>query len=260
MAGRITGARAHYDGANTGAFASGINFQIQFPPRIFDPVPVAPVNGQTVPGNPPHLRARNSVKQGPVQPVNYGFQISPNPSFTAIVAQGMMPEGGSETVYLPSAPLQWGTTYYWRVAATDGIVYSSWATASFRTPNQTPAPGPGPSPGPPPGGPCSGSEIDIVTCRRAAFGATVSPAEAPTLLRGIATDLNRGMGTPRYGLLRKTSGNNCGGYSCDIICSRDGNHWDVMLSGPDASTGFSGPAHPAWNNVGPIDASRCDVR
>ena len=124
-----------YDGANSGPFTAGINFQIQFPPRVFDPVPVDPVNGETVSGNRPHLRVRNATKQGPVLPVNYMFQVSPNPSFTAIVAQGAMPEGASETVYLPSAPLQWGTTYYWRVAAGDGVVGSSWAFASFRTPN-----------------------------------------------------------------------------------------------------------------------------
>jgi hypothetical protein len=248
-----------YDGANSGPFSSGINFQIQFPPRIFDPVPVDPVNGQTAAGNPPHLRVRNSTKQGPVLPVNYAFQVSPNPSFTPIVAQGAMPEGAAETVYLPTAALQWGATYYWRVAAGDGQVNSSWAVASFRTPNPAPGPGPGPTPGPPPGGPCAGSEIDIVTCRRAPFGPTVSPSEAPSLLRGIAQDLNRGMSTPRYGILRKTTGNNCGGFSCDIICSRDGQHWDVLIAGPDASTGFSGPSHPTWHNVGSVDPSRCQI-
>ena len=37
-----------------------------------------------------------------------------------------------------------------------------------------------------------------------------------------------------FGILEKASGNNCGGYSCDIICSGQGNaqkQWDVLIDG-----------------------------
>jgi hypothetical protein len=240
-----------YDGANTGSFAVGLNFEIQLPSRIFEPQPIEPQSGQTTASNPPHLKIRNSQKQGPVNPVNYLFQLSANNAFTDIAAQGSVPEnGGGETVYLPAAVLQAQATYYWRVLGSDGQVHSEWATSSFRTAASSPGPS-GPLPPPPPGGNCSGAPLDVVTCRRAQYGSRVSPSEATSLLRSIASDLNRGLASPYYGILPKSGGNQCGGYACDVICATSSDHWDVFTDGPDSTQNYSGTAAPTWRYVGP---------
>jgi lysozyme len=64
------------------------------------------------------------------------------------------------------------------------------------------------------------SPEDVVTAQRAHYGERVAPSEAPTLLQAIAADLTQTFGT-RYGLLVKTSGNNCGGFACDIVCDAE---------------------------------------
>ena len=65
-----------YDGANTGSFAGGLNFEIQLPSQLFNPQLVSPVNGQTAENQRPHLRIRNSPRQGPILNVNYAFQVA----------------------------------------------------------------------------------------------------------------------------------------------------------------------------------------
>lgn len=90
----------------------------------------------------------------------------------------------------------------------------------------------------------------IVERQRAQYGPTISPAEAPTLLKEIAADLGATLGQP-FGLLLKTSGNNCGGYACDIICDAT-NHYDVFNDGPDASQNYSGKAIAQWLLKGPV--------
>lgn len=66
------------------------------------------------------------------------------------------------------------------------------------------------------------------------------------LLRQIAKEVGGGV-------LTKTSGNNCLGYSCDIICFSDGSHFDVLGDSDNL-------AIPQWELVGNIDPSRCEVQ
>ena len=77
-------------------------------------------------------------------------------------------------------------------------------------------------------------------CKPCPSAAASAPASATTpavppivFLKGIAGDLNR-LGTwgTGYGLLRKSSGSSCGGYSCDIICQGTGTsqkQYDVLI-------------------------------
>lgn len=51
------------------------------------------------------------------------------------------------------------------------------------------------------------------------------------------------------GILSKPSGNNCQGYSVDVIIYRDGRAFDVLVDGGGANT-------PAWNQIEPIDPGR----
>jgi hypothetical protein len=251
-----------YDGANTGPMASSVSFDVYPPVTIGPPTLAGPASGSVLTTVVPFLSVRNSVRTGPAGNIRYGFQVSTNQAFTQVVAantnQPENPEG--QTSWVPGG-LGHSTTYFWRVIASDGETTSPWSSVwSFTTPAAAPAPSPG---APPPGGSCASRASDpeaVVACRRAQYGARLSPSQAPGLLRAIAGDLNTGTGSTSYGLLIKTSGNNCSGFACDIICRRTGDHWDVFIDGPDASSGYSGTAAPAWTYKGTIDPARCDVR
>jgi hypothetical protein len=54
---------------------------------------------------------------------------------------------------------------------------------------------------------------------------------------------------PAVGLLDKPTGNNCGGYSVDIICFNDGVIYDVLFDSGGANT-------PQWNFAGVVPTSR----
>jgi hypothetical protein len=109
--------------------------------------------------------------------------------------------------------------------------------------------------------PCAAQSLtpeDVVSRQRAAYGERVTPAQAPDLLHAIAEDLTATFGT-RYGRLVKTSGNNCGGFACDIICDANKDHFDVFQDGPDASVNYAGVASPAWNSKGFIGDRTCQL-
>jgi hypothetical protein len=146
-------------------------------------------------------------------------------------------------------------TYFWRARATDGEVTSGWSSVwTFKTPAPT-VPGGGTAPAPC-GPPYPNSPLGIVECQRSKFGARLSSSQLVLLMRAIARDLNAGgiAGGP-YGVLRKTGGANCGGYSCDIICAGQGNsqrQYDVL---GDAE----GSATPGWSGPHTVPNIRVDV-
>lgn len=85
-------------------------------------------------------------------------------------------------------------------------------------------------PVPPPAG-CTGDGLDIVRCQRAAWG-RIPHEQIETFLRDVVRDLNAaGVPGGPFGLLVKTDGNSCSGYSCDVLCSGNGpdqRQWDVL--------------------------------
>ncbi len=95
------------------------------------------------------------------------------------------------------------------------------------------------------------AQQDIVAQERAAYGAVVTADQAPVLLTAIARRLSGGP----WGLLVKTSGNNCGGYGCDIVCNAQGEHFDVLTDGP--GDGQPGPSGPSWQPKGPYAPRIC---
>jgi hypothetical protein len=253
-----------YDGANTGPMASSASFDVYPPVTISPPTQLSPANGSPVDSTGPVLRVRNSSRTGPAGNIRYFFQVASDQAFTQYVAfTGTgQPENvpAGETTWVPYG-LDNGTTYYWRAAATDGEVTSSQSPVwTFKTPSAAPAPSPSPGPI---GGSCSSRAADpeaVVACRRAQYGSTISPSQAPGLLRAIAQDLNAGTNSSFYGVLQKTGGNNCSGIACDIVCARNGsNHWDVLIDGPDATVGYAGTSSPSWQPKGAISASLCLV-
>jgi hypothetical protein len=84
----------------------------------------------------------------------------------------------------------------------------------------------------------------------------MSASDKVNMLRGAARELNaRGFSEGPFGILRKTGGTNCGGYSCDIICSGQGNaqkQWDVLSD-------HDGRAEATWSGPHTVPNIRIDT-
>ena len=136
------------------------------------------------------------------------------------------------------------------------------ATQVFRTP-EPPKPVPVPTPGGGSGGACGPpwpAPLGIVQCERAKFGTPMGPTNTVTVLKAVASDMNKsGYPGGPFGILRKTSGSSCNGYSCDIICSGQGNsqqQWDVFIDSDNtAGATFHGPG-----TVPGIRVDQCDIQ
>jgi hypothetical protein len=89
--------------------------------------------------------------------------------------------------------------------------------------------------------------VEIVTKVSAGTPADAPPAHVVAVLKRIAYELNAAkVAEGPFGILRKASGHNCVGYSCDIICAGqddDQQQWDVFLDG--------NPSRPTWGRVRP---------
>jgi hypothetical protein len=217
------------DGANSSNY-SVAGFELLPKPQLDPPPAIAPINNAQTASRSPQLVVGASARNAAVTDVAYEFQLASDPAFTVIVAAGVRNEENGSTSF-GLGDLAPSTTYYWRARAIDSEITSGWSTIqSFRTPGGS-SPGPGPSPGPAPGGPCNGDGQAIVECERAKYG-HMNGGEIVAFLQAVADSLNRnGVPGGRFGLLLKPSGNNCSGYSCDIICSGNGGgqrQWDVL--------------------------------
>jgi len=156
--------------------------------------------------------------------------------------------------------------YSWRVRATasyvadDGKVvdaFGPWSdTQSFITPalsGRVPKLGPGPA-----GASCSHltEPFNIVTCRRAQFGEQMTHDQILMFEKSVASDLNKSaIGGGPYGVLRKSAGQVCGDYSCDIICSGSGAgqmQWDILFDSDGVQT-------PIWKGPRMLPEIRVDV-
>jgi hypothetical protein len=89
----------------------------------------------------------------------------------------------------------------------------------------------------------------ILGCERGKYG-HMNDEEVAEFLKHAAESLNRNniAGGP-YGVLRKETGSNCAGYSCDIICAGDGTdqrQYDVLLDsdGSQQVTWGDAQTHP----------------
>jgi hypothetical protein len=242
------------DGANTGPFASAA-FEIFPKPAINPPSAIAPVNNALTANAAPVLTVRNSTTVGPVGNMSYEFQVANDQAFAQLISAAIVAETAGQTS-MTSAPLAGGRTYFWRARVTDGETTSAWMPAqSFQTPAAPPPP-PSPGPSPAPGGPCNSSNaLSIVECERAKFG-HMSSSQTVQFLRSTAASLTRnGISGGPFGLLRKSGGSSCNGFSCDIICSGQGNaqkQWDVL---GDAE----GAQNPSWNGPNTVPHIRVDV-
>src|SRR5688500_8301516 len=219
------------DGANQSPWSDAVGFQVLMPTAFGAPAPRAPIANEMV-STRPELVVGNGSAQGPVGQAYYLFQVSTSPSFSSLIVNEEAPQQGGETKLTVPAPLPFATTYYWRVRISDGETVSPWSSVeSFRT-GSAPAPGPSPGPTPAPGGSCVlGSGDAIMVCNRARYG-YMNADQIVEMLTQATRDLNAARidGYP-FGLLVKTGGHQCNGYSCDILCAGNGSsqrQWDVL--------------------------------
>ena len=249
------------DGANSSTYASA-GFEMLPRALLTTPGPISPVNNVQVAERRPTLRVRNSERNSAVGPVTYFFMVAKDQAFTQISASGLVDESGN-TSWMVDRELDYGLTHYWRVRATDGEVTTDWSqTQVFRAPNQPAGGGGGTGGGGGgnTGGACNASSAQaIVECERAKYG-HMSHGQMLDFLRNVVRSLNRnGIGGGPYGILRKQSGTNCGGYSCDVLCAGQGSgqrQYDVLgdIEG-DQSPGWSGP-----HTVPDIRVDVCEVQ
>jgi hypothetical protein len=250
------------DGANTGSPASS-QFDIFPQAAVNPPAPIAPLGNAVTSTNSPVVTAANSTIVGPVGGLSYEFQVASDQAFTHLVAAIITGEGSGQTSFTAGS-LPASATMFWRVRASDGQTTSAWsATQVFRTPAVVapppPASGAGGGTG---GGTCTGHDaLSIISCERNKFGHMTASDEVQ-FLKNAASSLNRnGIQFAPFGILRKSSGSSCNGYSCDIICSGNGSssqrQWDVLSDGDPWPNG--GAQNPTWNGPSMSPNIRLDV-
>lgn len=99
--------------------------------------------------------------------------------------------------------------------------------------------------------------VDIVAKASAGTPADAPPAQVVDVLKRIAYELNAAkIPEGPFGILRKASGHNCVGYSCDIICAGQDDEqrqFDVFLDG--------NPTRPTWGRVRPpLRTDVCEIQ
>ena len=255
--------RAYYwrakadDGANASTYATS-DFNV-LPRAVFTPPAAAtPVNNVQVGEPNPTLKLINSSHNEAVGSVSYFFVVAKDQAFTQIVASGTAPEG-SPTQWTVNRNLDFAVTHYWRARGTDGDTTSDWSqTAVFRGPAAPSTGGGGGGGGGsiPPGGPCNSTNgLTIVECERAKYG-HMSSSQMLEFVKATVRSLNRnGVAGAPFGILRKTGGHNCGGYSCDVICSGNGNsqrQWDILGD-------IDGDQWPGWGGPNSLPNIRVDI-
>lgn len=240
------------DGANTGDYSPVRHFEVQQPVVILAPVPDSPIGGETLGNRRPTLTVNNAGRSGPHNTLRYHFEIGLDQAIAQRIWDAETFEEPGQTRLSPHFDLAPSTMHFWRVRVHDGETIGPWSRVeSFRS---GAAATPGPTQPPGSGAPCLGplSPLGILECHRAKYGTPMNHDERLAFLRGAVRDFNvHGVPGGPFGLLRKASGNNCGGYSCDVICAGQGSQqqqWDVLRD----------EEHPVWG--GPIEGSiRVDI-
>ena len=240
------------DGANTGPYSAVGTFQVFTPVVLGKPVAVAPANDVSLSNAHPAFTIGNAPRSGPVGAITYTIELSSSAAFSPLSAIWQVGEQPNTTTLNAPADLPGGTQFFWHVRASDpGNLGPYSDTQSFKTPAAAPPPAP---PGGGGGGaPCLANTAEsIVQCERSKYG-FMSRTDLVNFLRATATDLNQHhiSGGP-FGILPKTSGNQCNGYSCDIICNGSLQGWDVLGDVDNTQT-------PQWS--GPIGVpSGCQIQ
>jgi hypothetical protein len=234
------------DGANVSNYSEVVSFVALVPVVLSAPTANSPSG--TISTTVPEFKVGAGTKSGPYDRIEYRVEVATDPGFSSVITAFGVPEGGSETTIAENVGYGNNTTYYWRARTRDtgdsGAV-SPWSSTQTFTPTVVVAP---PTGG---GGGGSGAScgltdpLSILQCNKEPYPGQLHGSTAVAFLRASARDMNAaGVPGGPFGLLVKTSGNNCDGYSCDIICAGQGGsqrQYDVLMD----------ETWPAWNLVDP---------
>jgi len=227
----FTGAEAGPDGSTLKATA---------------PVPVSPVGGVEITDLDPDLVINNAESKfvGNL-PLSYIFEVTDEDG-RVVYRSGPVPQGaGGRTTHEIGDDLDDNETHSWRAYAVyQGQRGPTSNAASFKTLNRF-------------GVSCAhtGTELGIVACRFEQHGGNaMDHEETIQFMREVAYDLNRlGISDKGgFGILIKTTGNNCLGYSCDIICEGNGNdqnQYDILID----------ERIPNWAEVSQVTVRECEI-
>jgi hypothetical protein len=139
------------DGANTGPFSAAASFRVVVPIVIDTPVPLSPINGETIPTLIPRMLVQNGNVSGPAGTVYYVFEASLDAAMTRPEVVRPVPRSAVGQTALDAVEYGWSQQWFWRVTGVseNGLVKSApSAVQSFRTPARPAAPAP-PAPAPP---------------------------------------------------------------------------------------------------------------
>jgi len=212
--------------------------------KVTAPEAVSPTGGAEVSDLDPDLVINNAAPRF-VQDLalSYVFEVM-NSANQVVYRSAPIPQGGGgRTSHEIDVDLDDDEVHTWRAYAVyQGQRGPTSAAASFKTFNRF-------------GTVCHGGEVQIVACRKAQYG-HIPHDRLPEFLERVAYDLNvNGHEHRPYGRLVKTVGNNCQGYSCDIICAGQGGgqrQWDVLID-EDSLQG------PVWNRVPETNVRPCEA-
>jgi hypothetical protein len=244
------------DGANTGPYSNTTVFDIYTPVVLDKVVLISPVNNETVSTLQPRFTVRNVGRSGPAGPITYEMQLADNSSLANALVWYFNETPNQSSIPAP-VMLASSKQYFWRARATEQTTNGPWADVTgFKTPEPAPPPPPPGGGGGGGGGSCASRSVPqlILECRRAQFPGHMSAATIVTFLKLSASDLNAAGtgGDGPYGVLRKTFGNNCNGFSCDIICNSRGAGHDVLIDVEGAQT-------PIWGDPKPVPLA-CEIQ
>jgi hypothetical protein len=252
----LASGRAYYwrakaqDGANSGPYSAGVSFTLVTPVSFDKPGLISPVGNGEIDSLRAEFRFNNAPRAGTPTGVSYAIQVSTNGAFSNSLAVWQYAEQPNQTKVVAGSDLPPGTQIFWHARASAGGVVGPWSdTGVFRTP--IPVVIDVPPSGPASTASCSSpsTEMDIVRCHRAQYG-HMSAAQTNQFLRAVAADLNKGNFGGGYGIYPKSGGNQCNGYSCDIICTNT-RVWDVLGN-------WEGSQDPMWLYKG-TNTGSCQV-
>jgi hypothetical protein len=229
------------DGANTGPFSDPAYFKVYTPVVIQKPALISPINDVLIATTVPSFVIGNAARSGPAGALIYQIEVGLGDALVNKSVWTVAEQPGQTTLTAPSA-LSPNTQYFWHARGIDesSATVGPWSDLqTFRTPAA------GGGGGQPCGPPYPGTPLGIVACQRSHYG-YMSSSQIVSFLVGVAKDLNAaGIAGGPFGILRKSSGANCDGYSCDIICAGQGTaqqQWDVLSDAEGAQApNWAGP-------------------
>ena len=192
------------------------------------PTPIAPTDGSRLTTRQPTLMVTNPASYAPASTLRLRFVVQ-DASGAILHSSDPVRLGSDSTSYTLPIDLDYDRSFRWFAEVVwNGSSSPAFAARWFATP---PAPAPAAvatvdnCPGTTP--------LAIVTCQREKVAGRMDAAQLLAFVRGVARNLNdNGVPGGPFGVLQKRSGNNCSGYSCDVICAGQGGgqrHWDVLL-------------------------------